>query len=603
MERMARTYGGNAVATFGPCKGQPLADCVCKSLDKIAFLTKERHMTRLAEAFTQDDPMEKCVEDQMKKAASTNVKLDAKEASDICNCLKKKNFSEDDTNIYASAFKEDIKSGREKVLTAQDLSVIKDMFEDEVVGDEGSVEPEFENDVEIGDDLPPLEEIETDVEVIDEDSDLGEETVTLEISQETAEELADAASVAVEPDGGLDGVIEGEPDVGSAETLEVAEEAPSDDLEVTEDLSSHPGSEDLELMEEVTTASDSETEKELAMAMQSHKLRRVGEDVVKLAATPKLIKTVEKDVEAGVPRAEATLGNESAENINVPLAQPSVPRGNAEMGHEGAENINPSAGLPDVPVDSSYLGEEQKHQSDMPAINNEIKGTVIAETEKTQVTAKQLKEVDTVEGDVEAGVPRADASMGNESADNVDVPMADPDVPRGDATMGHEGADNINPAATGPDVPIGDATMGDEKSVQKDMPGTNDEMLKQVQMKREMQQERIASARRMKAVEVTAKLLATARIEEGAYDVVIDALSTFEIDKISAAADNMYPARVAAKTAPRAVTAQSQSHALPAIVAYTNDSPAEMSLQEKLEGIMTIGNQSFDEKLTQAGER
>ena len=593
LERMARRYGGNAVASFGPCKGKPLADCVCDQLEKLGF-TKERHMVRLADAQIQKDPMDECIEDQTSKAKSKGIELDVKEAENICNCLKKKFASEEDDNIYLAAFAEDIASGKEKLVTAQDLSVINDMLEEDVV------EPDMvEEDIDIADELPPLDEVEEDVEVIDEVE--GADTVTVELPVEVAEEVAAAADEAlaesepeVEPEvieeEVSEEIVEGEPEVGSAAEVEVAEEI------------------------------GPEEEKEMAMAMQSHKLRRVGEQVIKLAATPKKVENIEKDVEAGVPRAKATMGNENAENIDVPMAKPSVPRANAEMGHEGADNINPPAGLPNVAVDSEYMGEEKQVQSDMPPINNEIKGTVIAKDEKVtkeaegekvtkeaegeKVTkeAKQLKEVDTVEGDVEAGVPRAKATMGEEGADNIDVPMAKPSVPRANAEMGEEGADNINPKATGPDVPVDNAYMGEEKDVQKDMPGINDEILKQVKQKRDGQMERIANARRMKATEVAAKLLATSRITEGAYEDVIDALANFQIDKIAAIADNMYPK--VTKTAARIDdNARTASHEVPAIVLESKAQDTEEDMVSRISSQFTVGNRAFDSKLSEAGEK
>ena len=553
MERIARQYGGNSVATFGPCKGKPLADCVCGQLERLA-LTKVRHLEKLASVYTQEDPMDECIKDHQEKG------YEVKEATTICNCLKKKFASEEDDNVFMQAFAEDIASGKEKVLTAQDLSTINDILSEDIVEEE-----EVFEDVDIADELEPVEE-----EVVD-------ETVNLKVTKETAEELADAAleateEIADEVEVEVE-VVDEVPEMDSATELEVAEEAPL------------------------------EEEKELAMAMQEHKLRRVGEEVVKVAATPKEVEDIEGDVKAGVPRAKATMGNEGAENIDVPMAKPSVPRAKAEMGKEGPENINPAAGLPDVAVDSSYMGEEKSVQSDMPAINNEIKGTVIAEVEvegNVIKEAKQLKEVDTVEGDVEAGVPRAKATMGEEGAENIDVPMAKPSVPRANAEMGNEGADNINPKADGPDVPVDNSYMGEEKDVQKDMPAINDEILKQVQQSnnKEKQQERIANARRMKAVEVTAKLLATHRISEEAYDTVIDALSQFEIDRIASAADSMYPIKKVAST-----KAAPEGHAIPAIVQESAPVQTRDTLQDKLASSFTVGNKSFDESLTIYGEK
>ena len=547
IERIARKYGGNSVASFGPCKGKPLADCVCGQLEKLGLRTV-RHMERLAEVYVQPDPIEECLEDQKKKG------FDVKEATVICNCLKKKFASEEDDNVFIQAFKSDIESGKEKILTAQDLGVLRDVMEDAVKDD--VVVNEYE-DIDIGVDLPSPEE--------------GgeEEFVTLEISKETAQELVDAAEVAVGVDEGIvdEGVLDAVPELGSA----------------TEEIAVSDGS-------EIDNKENSAEETEMVEAMKTHKLRRVGEEVVKIAATPKLVKDIEGDVRAGVPRAKATMGEEGADNIDVPMAKPSVPRAKAEMGEEGADNINPPAGLPDVAVDSSYMGvNEKSNQSTMPSINNEIKGTVIA---------KKLKEVETIEGDVKAGVPRAKATMGEEGADNVDVPMAKPSIPRAKATKGEEGADNIDVPAGAPDVPVDGAYMGVEKQVQSDMPAINDEYLKQVQQKKDVQLERISSARRMKAVEVTAKLLATSRIPEGAYDNVIEALSKFQIDKISSVADSMYPKKIQAS---RQADAEI-GHSLPAIVMESKpQSEGIETFASKLSNHFTIGSKGFDEDLTRYG--
>jgi len=554
IERIALVYGGNTTATFGPCKGKLLTDCVCGQLKRLG-LTKVRHMERLASVYTQKDPMDECINDQMKKD------FDRKEAENICNCLKKKFASEEDDNIFVQAFADDIKSGKEKILTAQDLGVINDLFVEEA--------PEVEDfeDTDIGDAI--------------------EETVTIEVSKATAEELANAAADAVvEVEVDVDLEVEGNPEI----VEEIPETTATEEIEVASD-----STDKIEI--------NTEEEKDMVEAMKSHKLRRVGDEIVKVAGEPKVVENIEGNVRAGVPRAKATMGEEGADNIDVPMAKPSIPRANAEMGNESSSNINPAAGLPNVAVDSSYMGVEKSVQKDMPAINNEIKGTVIAEKDGKNVKeAKQLKEVETVEQDVRAGVPRAKATMGEEGADNIDVPMAKPSIPRANAEMGNESADNINPKAVGPDVPVDSAYMGAEKAVQKDMPPINDEILKNVQqnINKEKQQERISSARRMKATEVTSKLLATNRIPEEAYEDVIDALSNFEIDKIAVKADTMYPRKaVRANQDPNV-------HSIPAIVMESKkikSSDPVGELADRIASHLTIGNKSFDENLTVYGEK
>jgi len=543
-EYVSRKWGGSATASYGPCKGELLADCICSQLKKLGLRTT-RYIERLASVYTQQDPMIECLEDQKKKG------LDVKEATNVCNCLKKKFASEADDNPFLQAFAEDIQSGKEKILTAQDLGAINDEF--------GPVDDEVEEteivedaDVDIADAIPP---------------EPSKETVTIEVSKETAEELAQATTQATEE-------TEIEVDVDVSDKSDKSEKG----------------------------------DKEMATAMQTHKLRRVGEEVVKIAATPTKVESIEGNVEAKVPRSEQKLGEESKADslMNKPNKGPDVPRSTAYMGKEKEADslINKELKLPDVAVDSSYMGKEKEVQKGMPAINNEIKGTVIAGTEKVTKEAKQMKEIETVEKDVEAKVPRSEQKLGEEAkADSlINEPNKGPDVPRSSAYMGKEkDADSlINKELKGPDVPIDSAFMGHEKEVQKGMSGINDEMLKNVQQKRDIQLERIANARKQEAMKVAYKLLATKRISEEAFDDVVDSLSHFEIDKISTKAEVMYPRQV--KTA----SVETGVHSGAAIVMESKEIKAEdpqITMVQKLAKTFTIGNASFDEKLTRYGEK
>jgi len=575
IERVARKWGGNSVASFGPCKGKPLADCVCGQLEKLG-LNKVRHMEKLASVYIQKDPMDECVEDQMKN------KYERKEAETICKCLKKKFASQEDDNVFLMAFADDIKSGKEKILTAQDLDAVNDLFKPAPEVEEPMVG--VEEDIDIGapiDAEPPMGEAP------------AEETVTIEISEEAAQELADAAKAAVAPAEVLP--VEEKTEVGVSSDV-----APSSDIK-SDTASSDVASSDIK--------SDTE-EKDMAIAMQTHKIMKVGEEIIKVAATPTVVKDIEGNVEAKVPRSEQKLGDEAKADslLNKPNKSPEVPRKDAYMGKEKEADslINKELKLPDVAVDSAFMGHEKEVQKGMPAINNEIKGTVIAKDEKTVKEAKKMKEVDTVEKDVEAKVPRNESKLGEEAkADSlINEPNKGPEVPRSQAYMGEEkGADSlINKELSGPDVPIDNAYMGHEKEVQKGMPGINDEMLKNVQQKRDIQLERIATARRMKAVETAAKLLATKRIPEEAYENVIEALSKFEIDKIASVADNMYP-RV--KKVSETQDAK-EVYAGPAIIMESKEIKASNPVNElskKLASSFTIGSQSFDKSLTQYGEK
>lgn len=566
IERVARKYGGNSTASYGPCKGKPLADCVCNQLQSLGLRTN-RHLERLASVYTQPDPMDECIKDQKGKG------LSIKQAETICNCLKKKFANKTDANPFLMAFAEDIKSGTIKDMTMGDLDAINDYFVSEMNKTAQVVEEVDVMDEDIGSPLPELDKVEADVPVAKE-SPVAEETVVVELSEGAAQELSDAVSDAIE----------------DASASKVA-----DEVSVETDIPEAGMSEEL----------NTETEKGSALAMQTHKLRRVGEDVVKIAAKPTVIKDFEGNVEAGVPRGKATMGNEGPKNIDVALNKPNIPRGKATMGQEGPSNIDVKMDLPDVPVDSSYMGvNEKSNQASMPAINNEIRGRVVASDKNVTKEAKKMKEVDTVVKDVEAGVPTGKATMGNEGADNIDVPLNKPNVPRGKATMGNESADNIDVKMDSPDVPVGSGAMGHEKEVQKDMPGINDEYLTRVQAdaKKEKQLERIAIARWKKATSAASKLLALGHISEAAFDDVVEALSQFEIDKIDAKASAMFSSRNVKTASVDKPIVEASGLGTPAIVLESKVQKEE-KLADKISGLFTIGNREFTKSLENEGLR
>jgi len=351
-----------------------------------------------------------------------------------------------------------------------------------------------------------------------------------------------------------------------------------------------------------------------ALQMNGQRVRKVAEEVVKVAGQPKFVEHIEDNVEAGVPRQEQYLGKEKEADsaINKTPAKPNIPRGDAYMGKEKEADsaINKALNLPDVAVDHGFIGDEARIQSGMPAINNEIKGTVIAKDEKVTKEAKQMKEVEDVQGNVD--VPKAPngGKLGKEKdADSaINTPNKGPDVPSGEAYMGEESsADSlINKKLKGPDVPIDSAYMGDEKNVQKGMPAINDEMLKNVQQQRSEQLNKISRARELKAISTASFLVANKRIgnDEVTFNAVVKALSAFEIDHISNIADKMFPERsvkTAATVAPK--TTEASGHTIPAIVLESKTEGDKDSLQKRLSSAFTIGNTKFDNSLTMYGEK
>jgi hypothetical protein len=627
MERLARKYGGDTVASFGPCKGKLLAECVCGQLQKLGF-RKIRHLNKFASISMEKDPYDECIEDQTK-----NEGHDLKQAEAICNCIKKRFASEWMQNVYAQAFAEDVEKGLEEGLTKDDLATL-----DRVLAEEKAAEVEAKqkklaaaDEADISSEIPPADFIEVEAEVVDEG-------------------IVEAGKKPGVPDGtgphGMGkekGKGEGpckNDDKKDAKKNDDDDDDDDDDKDSKKDSKKESSVND-EIKQEASIEINPEEEKKLALAMNSKRVRNTNEEVLKMASTPKQVKDIEGNVEAGVPRSNATIRNEGADNIDVAMAQPDVPRAKSEMGNEGADNINPKAGLPEIPVDSSYMGHEKEIQGGydhansgkgMPTINNEIKGTVIAEvidqiskdstlTKAARITAietlrsqaKKMKEIDTVEGDVEAGVPRSDATIRNEGADNIDVPAGKPDVPRANAEMGNEGADNINPKAEGPDVPVDNAYMGYEKEIQqgydhanrgKGMPEINDKILKQVKQKRQVQLDRIAQARKNEAVQTTAWLVANNRIasDKETFDTVVQSLMNFETDQIQAKASAMFPEKTVKMSATQ--TEKNAGYSIPAIV----QEPTQMmdgsgDLTKKLASSFTIGNSKFDEALTIYGEK
>lgn len=546
VERVTREYGSDTVGSFGPCKGKLVAECVCKQLQKVA-LTKVRFLDRLAKVTMQVDPLDECIADQTKQG------YNHREACSICGVIKKKFATATSENIFVQAFAEDVENKKIKELTLEDLMNLGDMTLQEAA--DSSVSTGLDEDAELDQDiadaaLPEAQEVSVDVE-----DDGGD----VEVECEKCE------------DGKCSKCNELVEDCKCGKT-------PKDTSEGT-DLR-----EEVQLEDE-----EGDNMKKEDLLASSSQVKRTDANSLKIAEKLKQVETIAGDVEAGVPRGKATIKNEGKENIDVDMAKPSVPRKDAYMGNEQS-SLGGKLNLPDVPSGDAYIGGEREVQKGMPANNSEIKGTVIAESAKTEKTAKKLKEVDTIEKNVD--VPRGKATLGNEGKDNVDVTLNDPKVPRGDAYMGNE-KDVLGGKPETLDIPTGDAYMGNEKEMQKGMPANNEEYLKQVKQKSQGQLERIATARREAARDTAAWLAANGRIasDRATFDDVVKALSSFEIDKITVAADKMFPEK-AKRTA-----SVSTGHAIPAIVMESKSTTGN-DLQTKLANTFTVGNSKFDHSLT-----
>jgi hypothetical protein len=534
IERLARKWGANAVSTFGPCKGKPLAECACKELSRYA-ISSVRKMNKLAEAMMQADPMAQCMKDHEAKGYKTA------QSEIICNALKKKYATKSDENIFLMAWTD------EKDLNEEDLDVMKEKSYDSAMTDAENVSAS-EVDENIGDPLPPVEE--------------AGDTVTLEIPKDVAEDMKAQLDDAVEVPESVELEIEdGSPEMGSGSELEVSEEAG--------------------------------TPSELPKAASVMKIK-----LVKVAKKPTLVKEVSKEVK--IPSGKATIGNEGKDNIDKKENKPKVPEGKAEMGNEGKENINPSATLPDVPRGDAYMGKEKETQKGLPANSDKIKGTVIAKEEKVTKEASTPQKVEHMETKVDAGIPRSDAKLGEESAENIDVSLAKPAIPRGDAKLGEESTENIDKPVAKVEVPTGEAYIGKEKEIQNGMPANNVETLGTVRAseeKKTKQLERLAMARHEKACVVAAKLLGEGRIKAEEMEDVVKDLSKLEIDRIESFASKIYPK----------MTRQASSEGATLSTAVVMESkgieiPQEDSLKDKLSRMFTPGTNQLRDALNRMGK-
>jgi hypothetical protein len=524
IERVSRMYGANAVASYGECKGKVLSDCVCKELETFG-LTKNSHLVRLAEVYSQEDPMDECLKVHQDKG------FKKAQAETICNAFKKECSSEADSNELLMAF-----AGTNE-FTKEELEAMNEYKKSKM--SKGAQAEDMEGN--IGD---PIDVVPATPEV--------EETVTIELPAEVAKDIAGQVEEATEAPAE---VVPGSPETGG---LEVADGTP--------------------LLEEPAEAV------ELDIDATAGTIKSIT--VIKTAEAPKKVEDIEHDVKSGIPRGKATLGNESAANIDVAEKKPEIPRGTATMGQEQKFD----AKLPDIPVDNDTIGGEKETQKGMPATNNEIKGTVIAEKAPAlQKEAKTPKLVKDIEHDVEAKIPRKEELLGKE----VKVPEKKLDVPRGDATLG----DEEKFVEKLPDVPMDDAKMGGEKDTQKGMPAVNDEIKGTViAEKRERQMEKLSAGRHKKACLVAAKLVAEGKIATGDMDEVVEVLSKLELDRMEAFAAKMFkaPARtVQAATLPVGITQEAS--------AYAPEQPK--SLVEQLSEALTIGSGKLNDSLVEDGKR
>ena len=402
VERIAKKYGSNAVATFGPCKGKPLTKCVCDQLEAFG-LRKVRHLEKLASVYAQPDPMEQCMKDHVGK------KYTQAQAETICNALKKKYATEADDNGFIMAF------GESKEFSIDELRIMKERYDamtkqaqtaapvdlDEDIGAPMAPEAPAEEFVtielpaDVAADVQAQLTTQTEQAAPEAPAGIPETPVAVAAGSDKAVKTA-AKPVKVE---NIEGEVEAKIPRGKATlgkegpaNIDVKENKPNIPEGGTKARMGGESEKNIDVKAELpdlpidSSLIGGEKETQKGMPAVSDKIKGTviaekGKELTKEATKPVKVEKIEGEVEAGIPRGKATLGKEGPDNVDVKENKPNIPRSpeGARMGNEGPENIDVKADLPDLPIDSATMGDEANVQKGMPPISDKIKGTVIAE--------------------------------------------------------------------------------------------------------------------------------------------------------------------------------------------------------------------------------
>jgi transcription elongation factor Elf1 len=571
LERIARKWGADATATIGPCKGKPLADCVCQELEKLGF-TDGKLMRKLAETYSQPDPMDECIAAQTAQFNKRvkDVKVATAMACDTCKALFNKHAKKHHKNLLLQAWAQDFSEG---VLDEMDKNLHP------IEGEETAPVAALEDEGDLRDPLPPLPE---------------KETITVEISVEEAEKVADQ--------------------VEAKKTEEVAAAAPAPEVTATETEGALPPvKEDVDSLDHpdapsITATTNTATTKTITVDAS----QKEGKTMQKEAAKPTQVEHIDKG-NATVPRKEQLLGNEGKADsmINKSPATPNIPRSDAKMGEESKVKggLNTANALPDVPTQGeASLIKGEKGTLDG-SVNTQIKGTVVADAaENLQKEAAKPTKVETIEGNVEAKVPRSNQTLGNEGKDNIDVKMDKPNIPSGKATMGNEGADNIDVKADLPDVPVDSSHMGGEAEAQKGMPAINNEIKGTVIASGQKHRDRIAEARFKKAQLIAGRFMAAGRIKENEYEQMVEDLALHPIDRMEAFASRIYGTQQVKVASVMTNAAVPPAWLTSGVVQEASvSSPVvkdeRQTLVDSLAANFTVGSRDLDAELRKRGER
>lgn len=545
-EYISRRFGSNAVATFGPCKGKSLVECVCKQLKSFG-LRKRLDVEKLASVYTQPDPMDKCLELQKGKGYKE------KQASTICNAMKAKYAKESDDNEWLSAFAGDSRFTTEELRIMKQKSNAMLNRNAQTEGDEIQ-EPNFDLDLSAPlDDVTPVGD-ETEVE------NDGDQMVTIEIPESLAKDLSDQIETKVS-----------ENEMPEEVTLDVPEEINEETpIEVSD-----------EIPEEVTL---DVTEPKDDMAVQAvTKLR------IKIAGKPEKVEDISSGVTGKLQSGNGTIGKEQKFTAQKPVV-PSRGDGSKIKGEK--ETIN-GATLPDIPVDSSTMGDEANTLQGTPNINNEFRGRVVAKSDGVIKEAGKPKIVEDISSGVNGKTKSGKGNIGNEEAFKADKPS----IPEKGSSSKIGGEKHTIPDAELPDIPTDNDLIGGEKETMKGTPGINNDIRGRVLVnaKRDEQLAKIAAARHKKACLVAAKLMGMGRIAESNYDTVVECLAKIETDKIESFAEMMYSN---VKTASASVaTPKLATPIIQEASAYNPKLPKSMN--EELNGIFTIGSAELHKQVAE----
>lgn len=423
-ERIARRFGLDAVALSGPCEGERLAKCVCDQLQARWDRIKERYAKKtdkvqrlalkMAESWAKDeDDTKECVADLLKKY---DIKKEA--AVGIAQYLK--------ASLIDNAVDFEIKTAMDELDMEDEAEGELDFLSlddgEEDLGEDTDLGEDVEIDIDLGEEdeeeSPELSDEGLDLEpegMKEEEGELepaGEGMVSIDLPISVVEELVNAiegeehmlANVdddpAIEvleeeegPETAPDEIVPGEPANMSDEGFQFVE------TESAENQCACVSGEGMQDEEALMAAKKEKQVKEAAMQLRGGRLRRIGQNVLKIGPEMSINNTDQQagGHDLGKAKDKAVEDPKALDDGNVHneayTANDNKFSDGKTMGHEqkfdphkvtkdevsggdsslmGKDESYPE-GKPDVPAGSAPIGGEQWDGGDV-----STKGTVIA---------------------------------------------------------------------------------------------------------------------------------------------------------------------------------------------------------------------------------